>query len=182
MFQHALVNVVRSNPALFGPGSADTPDSWQGLPVVFDEVFTGLYRLGHATAASLIQVDPDISVHAKLLTGGVLPLCTTLASESIFNAFLSPQKVDGLLHGHSYTAHPVGCSVALASLSKFEDLASTASPWTTFKAASNNSRTWSMWNPDFVREISNSTQVDGVFTLGSVLAISLKDNLGTGKI
>lgn len=178
MFQHALVKVVRSNSSLFGPeGPAD---SWQGLPVVFDEVFTGLYRLGHATAASLIQVDPDISVHAKLLTGGVLPLCATLASESIFKAFLSAEKVDGLLHGHSYTAHPVGCSVALASLTKFEELAADA--WTTYKTANKNARTWSMWNMDFVQEISRSPQVDGVFAMGSVLAISLRDNLGTGML
>lgn len=145
-------------------------------------MFTGLYRLGHATAASLIKVDPDISVHAKLLTGGLLPLCATLASESIFKTFLSADKVDGLLHGHSYTAHPVGCSVALASLKKFENLAKNDSAWSVFKDASNNARTWSMWSADFIKEISTSTRVENVFALGSVLAISLKDHSGTGTL
>lgn len=167
---------------MFGP--QDTTNSnendWQGLPVVFDEVFTGLFRLGHATAASLIQVYPDITVNAKLLTGGLLPLCTTLASDSIFNAFLSSEKVDGLLHGHSYTAHPVGCAVAIASLEKFQQMADD-NTWTDYKAAWENSNIWSMWDKAFVSNVSHSSKVDGVFSLGSVLAITLKDDSSSGK-
>lgn len=87
-----------------------------------DEVFTGLYRLGQRTSCSLLHVHPDISVHAKLLTGGLIPLSATLASESIFNAFLANNKADALLHGHSYTAHAVGCAVANTSLKMLTDL------------------------------------------------------------
>lgn len=90
--------------------------AWAGVPVLFDEVFTGLYRLGRFSAASFLQVDPDISTHAKLLTAGILPLSATLASESIYNAFLGDEKADALLHGHSYTAHPIGCTVANVGL------------------------------------------------------------------
>lgn len=175
LFQHALVKVVRENPTLFGTGEGE-PGSWSGLPVIFDEVFTGLYRLGHATAASLIQVEPDISVHAKLLTGGVVPLCVTLASENIFKSFLSAKKVDGLLHGHSYTAHPVGCAVALESLNKFEEL-----DMSIYRDSWNNSAIWSMWNQNFVEQVSKSDKVEGVFAMGSVLAISLKDSQGAGR-
>ena len=109
-----LVDVVRQSSHIFGSSSssADTsdPHAWSGLPVVFDEVFTGLYRLGRFSPASFLQTNPDISCHAKLLTGGLVPLCTTLASDSIYNAFLSSEKRDALLHGHSYTAHAVGLS------------------------------------------------------------------------
>lgn len=86
LFQNALVTAVRENAALFGAQETNgsNENDWQGLPVIFDEVFTGLFRLGHATAASLIQVHPDITVNAKLLTGGLLPLCTTMASNNIF--------------------------------------------------------------------------------------------------
>ena len=39
----------------------------------------------------------------------------TVAKSSIFNAFAS-DKEDALLHGHSYTAHPVECQVAIKSI------------------------------------------------------------------
>ncbi|OAX84168.1 dethiobiotin synthase [Emergomyces africanus] len=119
LFQHAMVEVIRENPGLFEQGHTPPLSDhacWSGLPVIFDEVFTGLYRLGRSSSASFLDTHADISVHAKLLTGGLLPLCITLASSDIFDAFSSPHKVDALLHGHSYTAHPVGCKVAEASL------------------------------------------------------------------
>jgi bifunctional dethiobiotin synthetase / adenosylmethionine---8-amino-7-oxononanoate aminotransferase len=128
LFQRTLVKVVRRSPHLFGKTSlgadddddGETATSWTGLPVIFDEVFTGLYRLGCFSAASFLGVDADISVHAKLLTGGLVPLCATLASESIFRAFESDDKSDALLHGHSYTAHAVGCQVALESIKEMQ--------------------------------------------------------------
>ena len=41
----------------------------RGIPVVFDEVFTGLWRLGTPSAAAQLGVSPDIACYAKLLTG-----------------------------------------------------------------------------------------------------------------
>ncbi|THZ02613.1 PLP-dependent transferase [Aureobasidium pullulans] len=188
LFQHILVKVTREQcPELYGNDEA-TPDSelgWKGVPVVFDEVFTGLYRLGRFSSSSFVDVQPDISVHAKLLTGGLLPLCTTLASESIFEAFLSPEKSDALLHGHSYTAHAVGCDIAKYSLKTMQEM-DEGSTWTSFKSAwkqeegDAKQNLWSMWSQDFVRELSLRSNVESVFALGSVLAISLKDPAGSG--
>ncbi|THX57804.1 PLP-dependent transferase [Aureobasidium pullulans] len=188
LFQHILVKVTREQcPELYGNAEA-TPDSelgWKGVPVVFDEVFTGLYRLGRFSSSSFVDVQPDISVHAKLLTGGLLPLCTTLASESIFEAFLSPEKSDALLHGHSYTAHAVGCDIAKYSLKTMQEM-DEGSTWTSFKSAwkqeegDAKQNLWSMWSQDFVRELSLRSTVESVFALGSVLAISLKDPAGSG--
>ncbi|THX04562.1 PLP-dependent transferase [Aureobasidium pullulans] len=188
LFQHILVKVTREQcPELYGNAEA-TPDSelgWKGVPVVFDEVFTGLYRLGRFSSSSFVDVQPDISVHAKLLTGGLLPLCTTLASESIFEAFLSPEKSDALLHGHSYTAHAVGCDIAKYSLKTMQEM-DEGSTWTSFKSAwkqeegDGKQNLWSMWSQDFVRELSLRPNVESVFALGSVLAISLKDPAGSG--
>ncbi|THY60790.1 PLP-dependent transferase [Aureobasidium pullulans] len=188
LFQHILVKVTREQcPELYGNAEA-TPDSelgWKGVPVVFDEVFTGLYRLGRFSSSSFVDVQPDISVHAKLLTGGLLPLCTTLASESIFEAFLSPEKSDALLHGHSYTAHAVGCDIAKYSLKTMQEM-DEGSTWTSFKSAwkqeegDGKQNLWSMWSQDFVRELSLKSNVESVFALGSVLAISLKDPAGSG--
>ncbi|KAK6005481.1 hypothetical protein QM012_007123 [Aureobasidium pullulans] len=187
LFQHMLVKVVREQcPELYGKPEATSESEleWKGVPVVFDEVFTGLYRLGRFSSSSFVDVQPDISVHAKLLTGGLLPLCTTLASESIFEAFLSPEKSDALLHGHSYTAHAVGCDIARYSLKTMQEMDAGAS-WTSFKSAwkqEDNAKQdlWSMWSQDFVRDLSLRSNVESVFALGSVLAISLKDPAGSG--
>ncbi|GJC82973.1 bifunctional dethiobiotin synthetase/7,8-diamino-pelargonic acid aminotransferase, mitochondrial [Colletotrichum liriopes] len=195
----SLVKVVRQHPELFGTAShaalveADA-NGWTGLPVVFDEVFTGLTRLGRISAASFLGVHPDVIVNAKLLTGGLVPLCTTSASDSIFRAFESDEKSDALLHGHSYTAHPVGCQVALESLQELQrmdrdgewDWAKTGG-WASDTAASSTSQSsiissaWSVWSHSFVDWVSKQTgRVDGVWALGSVLAIHMEDSEGAG--
>lgn len=196
--------------------------AWTGLPIIADEVFTGLYRLGHsAPASTLLRIHPDISTHAKLLTGGLLPLAATCASESIFEAFLSPEKSDCLLHGHSYTAHAVGCAVANTSLKQMSDL-DDAGKWDCFKAdwagsgkpfvselrsaikdAAKNmmpktppntaeegtSETnpeplppiWSVWSTAFIKALSyKADRVVGVWGLGSVLSIELREDEGKG--
>ena len=174
--------------------------SWSGLPVIFDEVFTGLYRLGRFSSASFLGDHPDISVHAKLLTGGLVPLCTTLASQSIFEAFLSEDKSDALLHGHSYTAHAMGCQVAEKSLKTMMGM-ERKGKWEGFKRAwdskpvSNTERVeaisskkvgsgdgvWSMWSEEGIVKLSHSSSVESVVAIGSVLAISLEDQSGGGE-
>ncbi|KAF9765267.1 hypothetical protein IL306_002460, partial [Fusarium sp. DS 682] len=126
LYQKALIDLVREWPRLFGTSgeSSNTAEgpAWSGLPVILDEVFTGLYRLGRFTSSSFLNTHADISVHTKLLTGGLLPPSVTLASESVFDAFSSDHKSDALLHGHSYTAHAVGCQVALESLWELQNM------------------------------------------------------------
>jgi dethiobiotin synthetase/adenosylmethionine--8-amino-7-oxononanoate aminotransferase len=181
------VNTVRKNPHLFGEETTSAQDGdWSGLPVVFDEVFTGLYRLGRFTPSSFLGVYPDISVHAKLLTGGLVPLCTTLASEDIFKVFLSPDKTDALLHGHSYTAHPIGCQVALESVREMQSMEETGAwDWAKTRGWTGHyseprADVWSIWPRDFVEDVSRSERVLGVWALGSVLAVHLRDVAGSG--
>jgi dethiobiotin synthetase/adenosylmethionine--8-amino-7-oxononanoate aminotransferase len=193
------VEVVRQHASLFGSEQLPNPlndndRAWRGLPVVFDEVFTGLYRLGQFSAASFLGVDPDISVHAKLLTGGLIPLCTTLASECIFDAFTSEEKSDALLHGHSYTAHPVGCQVAIESLNQMQSL-DTGGEWNWAKSngwmqvdnsidaspAGPRPQVWSIWPLSLLQWLSRQADVvAGVWALGSVLAIHLHAADGRG--
>ncbi|KAL2871391.1 adenosylmethionine-8-amino-7-oxononanoate aminotransferase [Aspergillus lucknowensis] len=193
LFQRCLSDVVRGNPQLFNQAKPAEPDpqtelSWSGLPIVFDEVFTGLYRLGRRSSASFLGVNPDIAVNAKLLTGGLVPLCTTLASEEIFAAFSSPEKKDALLHGHSYTAHAVGCQVAVDSLQAMNRLDENGS-WNEFKNDWKEHSTddglrpqevWSVWSHGLVSDLSHAESVDGVFAIGTVLSITLKDAGGAG--
>lgn len=186
LFQHTLVEVGRNKPELVaGKAFAKSAisDSWSGLPVVFDEVFTGLYRLGRFNCSSLVQAQPDIVVNAKLLTGGLIPLCTTTASQNIFEAFLSDEKADALLHGHSYTAHAVGCAVAVESLNTMIRMEKVGT-WKSFQrswGADEAGGLWSMWSKGFVTELSQKETIDCVFALGSVLALTVKDTAGVGE-
>src|SRR6185436_11884416 len=53
--------------------------------------------------------------------GGYLPLAATLATESIFEAFLGePHEGKTFFHGHTYTGNPLACAAAIASLELFE--------------------------------------------------------------
>jgi hypothetical protein len=65
----------------------------RGIPVIYDEVFTGCWRLGPATAGQMLAEVPDIACYAKLLTGGVAPLAVTLSTEAVFDAFKGDSKV-----------------------------------------------------------------------------------------
>ncbi|KAI0749859.1 onanonoxo-7-onima-8-eninoihtemlysoneda [Daedaleopsis nitida] len=185
LFQRVLIDAVRASPA---PASASasprSPAEWSGLPVIFDEVFVGLYRLGLPTTHHLLGTTPDISVHAKILTGGLVPLAATLASDSIFRAFLGDDKADALLHGHSYTAYPVGCEVANETLDIADRLAESGAwanaraRWNVPEPASEQARrcsVWSFWDPEFVNAVSRMDRVAEVMALGTVLSIKIKD-------
>ncbi|KAF9561979.1 PLP-dependent transferase [Agrocybe pediades] len=173
LFQRVLVDTVRGRRS----GSSST---WSGLPVIFDEVFVGLHRVSVESSGPILGVYPDISVNAKVLTGGLLPLAVTLASKSIFEAFLADNKADALLHGHSYTAHPIGCEVAnetlsiLDKLKESDDWKAAQASWA--KPDGEKSPVWSLWDPNFVMEISKLPQVRETMTLGTVLAIKIKDD------
>lgn len=87
---------------------------------IADEVMTGFGRTGRTFACDYLEEQPDIMCLSKGLTGGTLPLSLTTCTEKIFEAFLSNDKYKTFFHGHSYTANPVGCAAALASLDLLE--------------------------------------------------------------
>ncbi|MBI5420075.1 MAG: adenosylmethionine--8-amino-7-oxononanoate transaminase [Deltaproteobacteria bacterium] len=92
-----------------------------GVLLVCDEVATGFGRTGTMFACAKERVTPDIMAAAKGLTGGYLPLAATLATEEIYDAFLGRyEEYKTFFHGHSYTANPLGCAAALATLGIFE--------------------------------------------------------------
>ena len=77
---------------------------------------TGFGRTGNHFASIKSQTKPDIICLAKGLTGGFLPLAATACQQKIYDAFLSDKFSTAFAHGHSYTANPLGCAAALASL------------------------------------------------------------------
>ncbi|RHY31546.1 hypothetical protein DYB32_003428 [Aphanomyces invadans] len=164
---HALVGALVVEPVLIGAGTAPLHLDQRtmvnvcrsrGIPVVFDEVFSGLWRLGAESARNLLQVDPDIACYAKLLTGGVVPLAATLATREVFDA------CGVYCPGHSFTANPVGCAAALTALDMYDSLANTASV------------TREYWNPSAVAAIAQNPRVVRAFQLGTVAVFELESS------
>jgi adenosylmethionine-8-amino-7-oxononanoate aminotransferase len=93
----------------------------QGVPLIADEVLTGFGRTGPLFACQRAGIVPDIICLSKGLTGGFLPLGATVVREEIFEAFLSSDRRHTLFHGHSFSANPIACAAALASLALLND-------------------------------------------------------------
>lgn len=91
----------------------------QGLLIITDEVMTGFGRTGHRFAMDYLESKADIVCLSKGLTGGTMALGVTTCVEKVYEAFLSTDKLKMFLHGHSFTANPVACAAALASMHLF---------------------------------------------------------------
>jgi len=84
--------------------------------LIQDEIFVGFGRTGKMFAANHIQTQADVMCFSKGLTGGTLPLGLTTCTQQIYDAFYSDDSKKALFHGHSFTASPLACTAALASL------------------------------------------------------------------
>ncbi len=82
---------------------------------------TGFGRTGRMFACEHAGVAPDIICLSKGVTAGYLPLGVSVATEAIYEAFLSDDRRKTFFHGHSYAANPLACAVGLASLDIFRD-------------------------------------------------------------
>ena len=89
-----------------------------GIHLILDEVMTGFGRTGRMFACQHENVVPDFLCVAKGLTAGYLPMAATFTSGKIYDAFLGAAE-RAFYYGHSYTANPLGCAAALASLAVF---------------------------------------------------------------
>jgi len=93
-----------------------------GALIVLDEVATGFGRSGEMFAHQLAGVTPDLLCLAKGISGGVLPLAATLATEEIYEGFLGERsEYRTFFHGHSFTGNPLACAAGLASLKVFRE-------------------------------------------------------------
>jgi adenosylmethionine---8-amino-7-oxononanoate aminotransferase len=92
-----------------------------GVLMIADEVLTGFGRTGRMFACEHASVTPDIICLSKALTAGYLPLAVTAVTNAVYEAFLSDDRSRTFFHGHSFTANPLACAVALASLDLIEE-------------------------------------------------------------
>jgi adenosylmethionine-8-amino-7-oxononanoate aminotransferase len=91
-----------------------------GLLLILDEIFTGFGRTGTMFACEQAGVVPDVVCLSKALTGGTMPLAATVATDRVYEKFLSNDSDAALMHGPTYMAYPLGCAAANASLDLFE--------------------------------------------------------------
>ncbi|MFH1644995.1 MAG: aminotransferase class III-fold pyridoxal phosphate-dependent enzyme, partial [Candidatus Omnitrophota bacterium] len=90
--------------------------------LIIDEVATGFGRTGKMFACEHANVKPDFMCVSKGITSGYLPFAATLTTDKVYKAFYADyDKHKTFFHGHTYTANPIGCAAALASLRIFEE-------------------------------------------------------------
>jgi adenosylmethionine-8-amino-7-oxononanoate aminotransferase len=135
--------------------------------VIFDEVMTAWGRTGKLFAMDHCVLKPDIVCLSKGLTGGVLPLGLTVATEQIFQAFLDREKSKAFLHGHSFTGNAIACAAACASLDIFEQ----EGTWQNIARIAD-------FHQDKFSEFENHPAIESVRMIGTILAIDLKTGEG----
>jgi adenosylmethionine-8-amino-7-oxononanoate aminotransferase len=129
---------------------------------IADEVMTGFGRTGKMFASEYMQTKPDIICLSKGLTGGTMALSVTACSEKIYNAFVNDDAKKTFFHGHSFTANPIACAAANASLDLFEQ-----------ENALQKVNFISEQNIAFAQQLKQLNGIKNVRVLGTILAFEI---------
>jgi adenosylmethionine-8-amino-7-oxononanoate aminotransferase len=137
----------------------------RGVWLMLDEVLTAFGRTGAMFAFQKEDdVRPDVVALAKGLTGGYMPLAATVARDGLFDMFLGHSFDRALPHGHSFTANPLACAVALAAQGLYEEEQTMA------RIGAINARHRAM-----LEVLAARTDVSKPRVLGSVLAFEVQE-------
>ncbi len=135
----------------------------KGALIIADEVMTGFGRTGKLFASDYLVEKPDLMCLSKGLTGGTMALGVTACVQTIYDAFLSDDKFKTLFHGHSFTANPLACTAALASM----DLLLLAKTKANIQRISQN-------HTAFAARLATYSTVENIRQHGTLLAFDLK--------
>jgi adenosylmethionine-8-amino-7-oxononanoate aminotransferase len=129
---------------------------------IADEIMTGFGRTGKWFAMDYLAEKPDIACFSKGLTGGMMAMGLTLCSDSLFQSFLSDDRKKTLFHSHSFTANPLACAAANASL----DLMEKEETWASIARIGARHRA-------FAATISNHPILKNVRIQGTIIAMEI---------
>ena len=130
---------------------------------VADEVMTGFGKTGKHFASLHMETKPDVICLSKALTGGLLPMALTTCSQKIYDAFYSDDISKGLFHGHTYSANPLACTAALASIELLQS-----------EEIQNNIKTIIASHQAFGNRIKHHPKVKSIRQTGIIFALDLK--------
>jgi adenosylmethionine-8-amino-7-oxononanoate aminotransferase len=134
----------------------------QNIICIADEVMTGFGRTGKLFSSEHIKEQPDIVCLSKGLTGGTMALGVTACNNRIYEAYLNDDTYKTFFHGHSFTANPLACAAALASLDLLE------------KESCRQKIEWiSVSNKQFAAQISANKNCKDTRALGTILAFEI---------
>jgi adenosylmethionine-8-amino-7-oxononanoate aminotransferase len=142
-----------------------------GIITIADEVMTGFYRTGKFFAIDYLSHKPDIICLSKGITGGVMPLGTTVCAQFIYDAYVSADKHKTFFHGHSYTANPTACAAALASMNLIEK-----------EETLKNIRQIASSHAVFKAKIKSNKNIISIRNLGTIIAIEIKTSQESGYL
>ncbi len=133
---------------------------------VADEVMTGFGKTGKNFASDHVATKPDIICLSKALTGGLVPMAITSCTQKIYDAFLSNDIAKGYFHCHTYSANPIGCAAAIASI----DLL-------TSEEIQENIQRISTSHIAFSKKIKTHAKVKSTRSIGVIFALDLDTNM-----
>ena len=135
---------------------------------IADEVMTGFGRTGRNFAINYLENTPEIICLSKGITGGFMPLGVTVCAQYIYNAFFSDERSKTFFHGHSYTANPLACAAANASLKLLLDKSCQAQIKEVEKS-----------HLAFINQIKNLSNIKEIRHRGTIVAIEVDTTEGS---
>ncbi|MDJ1491734.1 adenosylmethionine--8-amino-7-oxononanoate transaminase [Cytophagaceae bacterium DM2B3-1] len=135
---------------------------------IADEVMTGFGRTGKLFASDHCEIKPDIICLSKGLTGGTLPLGVTACTDEVQRPYHTKDLLKTFFHGHSFTANPLSCVAANASL---DLLLSVSCQEAIIRIEQSHA--------SFARHIASHPAVLDIRQTGIVLALEIRTNAKT---
>lgn len=134
----------------------------EGIICIADEVMTGFGRTGAFFASGYMNNKADIICLSKGLTGGTMALGVTACTDRIYQAYVNDEQYKTFFHGHSFTANPLACTAALASLDLLE------------KTSCQEQIQWiAAENKLFAKKLESRRTIKDLRLLGTILAFEI---------
>lgn len=133
---------------------------------IADEVMTGFGKTGKNFASDYLEYKPDVLCLSKALTAGMVPMGLTTCSQKIYDAFYKDEVSKGFFHGHTYSANPIACTAAIASIELLQS-----------KEIIDGIAMIEKSHIDFSVKIKEHPKVKEVRRIGVILALDLNINI-----